>query len=112
MRAIYYPRKIQTARSVSGFPQPGGPVLGRSPPSSLRRILDKMVESRDMQAEATDSYAVALTRSDIDRFGHNALFSAEIAAAFAAVGLTLRVIDYIRETRIVFAALQDPACAF
>jgi hypothetical protein len=65
-----------------------------------------------MQVEASDSYAVALTRSEIDRFGHNALFSSEIAAAFAAVGLTLRVVDYTRETRAVFAALQDPACAF
>jgi hypothetical protein len=67
-----------------------------------------------MNSCAWDSaeYAVVLTRSDVDRFEHNNLFSRELVAAFSTAGVILRPIDYIAEPRKVFAAMHDRACRF
>jgi hypothetical protein len=57
-------------------------------------------------------YGVILTRRDIDRFEHNALFAHELTLAFRSHGMKVRTLEYCGQPREVFAALRDPACAF
>ena len=65
-----------------------------------------------MSTEAAANYGVILTRQEIDRFSHNALFAHELATAFAAAGQPTRPIDYRAQPAETFAAMRDPACRF
>lgn len=57
-------------------------------------------------------YLVILIRGDIDRFQHNALFAAELVAAFARRGWRALTLDYVLNSKAVFGALRDPDCKF
>jgi hypothetical protein len=61
---------------------------------------------------AQNEYAVLLTRAEIDRFGHHALFARELGVAFGELDIELRPLDYYREASEVYSALRDPSCAF
>jgi hypothetical protein len=57
-------------------------------------------------------YAVALICGEIDQWRHNTLFVNELIPAFAAQGVTLRMLDYRAQARAVNDALKDEACRF
>ncbi|UXN58948.1 glycosyltransferase [Phyllobacterium zundukense] len=61
---------------------------------------------------STDKYAVILVRGDIDRFKHNVLFAGELTAAFNRKQWRALTLDYILDSKAVFAALRDPLCSF
>ena len=57
-------------------------------------------------------YCIIITRRDIDRFEHNALFAHELTVAMRHHGMAVRALDYVREPAELFATLRDPSCAF
>lgn len=57
-------------------------------------------------------YLVILTRRGIDRFEHNRMFAIELSAAFSARGWSAKTLDYIDDSKAVFAALRDDQCKF
>ena len=71
-----------------------------------------LVEAASAPALARESTAVFLTCSDIDTYGHNAVFAEEIGAALKELGQASRSMDYRREPRRVLSALADPDCPF
>lgn len=59
-----------------------------------------------------ENYVSILACEEIDRFHHNAVFAAEIAAAFADANVKTRTFDYRKQVREVTAAVMDPLCQF
>ena len=57
-------------------------------------------------------YCIIITRRDIDRFEHNALFAHELTVAMRHHGMAVRALHYVREPAELFATLRDPSCAF
>jgi hypothetical protein len=61
---------------------------------------------------AAARYGLILTRRDIDRLGHDDLFTVELLAAFANAGQPMHCVDYMADPKRVLAAFMDPACRF
>jgi hypothetical protein len=57
-------------------------------------------------------YGIIITRRDIDRFEHNALFAYELTVAMRHHGIPMQSFDYVSQPTELFAALADPNCAF
>lgn len=57
-------------------------------------------------------YGVIITRRDVDRFEHNALFAHELAVAMRQHGMPVRSLDFLLQAPELFAALRDPSCTF
>jgi hypothetical protein len=57
-------------------------------------------------------YGIIITRKDIDRFEHNALFAHELMVAMWHHGIQIRSLDYGSQAAELFATLRDPNCAF
>ena len=57
-------------------------------------------------------YGIIITRRDIDRFEHNALFTHELTVAMRQHGIPIRCVDYRSQPAELFATLRDPNCAF
>jgi len=70
------------------------------------------IEQETRDTPPRTRYAVFLVCSDIDTFGHNAVFAQEIGAALQDLGWHSRIMDYRREARSVQEALHDEDCAF
>lgn len=61
---------------------------------------------------AAGGYGVALICGEIDQWRHNTLFVNELIPAFAATGVTLKMLDYRAQARAVNDALKDADCGF
>ncbi len=61
---------------------------------------------------ATRTYAVVLTSDSAPSGTWNSLLADELAAAFEAIGLAVRTLDYRKNVQQVSAALADPDCCF
>lgn len=57
-------------------------------------------------------YAVVLTASERDKYSHNSVFANELIAAFEALNVSMRSLDYAKEARHVSHALRDSNCLF
>src|SRR3978361_177450 len=57
-------------------------------------------------------YGIVITRRDIDRFEHNALFAHELTVAMRHHGVPVRSLDDQSQPAERFATLRDPNCAF
>jgi hypothetical protein len=57
-------------------------------------------------------YGIIITRRDIDRFEHNALFAHELTLAMRHHGMAVRSLDYVSQAVELFATMRDPRCAF
>jgi glycosyltransferase involved in cell wall biosynthesis len=57
-------------------------------------------------------YGIIITRHDLDRFGHNALFAHELTVAMRHHGVPVRSLDYRSQPTELFATLREPSCAF
>lgn len=65
-----------------------------------------------MESDNQKPYGVIFSNISKDKHQHNFTFSIEISESFKERGIEIRELDYIRDSRQVTIALQDPNCLF